>query len=277
MLGKLLKYELKAMGRIILPLYLVLILAAGLFAVNIKLNDKTQALSGFMNIISIITTILFVACIFVVVIVMFFLVVQRFYKNLLGQEGYLMFTLPVTTPQLIWSKLLVAIVWTLATGVILFLVAWLTLYQGTINTEFWKELASSLDLFPYLFSSVPKSQWATEVILGVAFAALSVISSFLMFYAAIAVGHSFSNHKVLLSVVFYIVFSVGRQILTFFANIYSAVTWINTESLNSVDPGVFAMNTTRTYTIGNLILSLAAAVLFYLLTRYFLKKKLNLQ
>ena len=53
MLGKLLKYELKAMGRIILPLYLVLILAAGLFAVNIKLNDKTQTLTGFMNILSI--------------------------------------------------------------------------------------------------------------------------------------------------------------------------------------------------------------------------------
>ena len=111
MLGKLLKYELKAMGRIILPLYLVLILAAGLFAVNIKLNDKTQTLSGFMNILSIITTILFVACIFVVVIVMIFLVVQRFYKNLLGQEGYLMFTLPASTLEHILSKMLSSMIW----------------------------------------------------------------------------------------------------------------------------------------------------------------------
>ena len=40
MLGKLLKYELKAMGRVLLPLYLVMIAACGLFALNIKLTEK---------------------------------------------------------------------------------------------------------------------------------------------------------------------------------------------------------------------------------------------
>ena len=275
MFRKLLKHELRATGRIMLPVYALMVISTALTNLFIFLAKRYD--SKVLNIFNGIFISIFIIALIAAAVMTLVMMIFRFYKNYMTDEGYLMFTLPVTTPQLIWSKLLVAIVWTLATGVISFLVAWLTLYLGTINTEFWKTLVSSLDLFPYLFSSVPKSQWVTEVILGVAFAALSVISSFLMFYAAIAVGHSFSNHKVLLSVVLYIVFSVGRQILTFFANIYSAATWINTESLNSVDPGVFAMNTTRTYTIGNLILSLAAAVLFYLLTRYFLKKKLNLQ
>ena len=38
MLGKLLKYEIRAMGRIMLPLYLVMIFIAGLFAVNMRMS-----------------------------------------------------------------------------------------------------------------------------------------------------------------------------------------------------------------------------------------------
>ena len=34
--------------------------------------------------------------------------IQRFYKGLLGQEGYLMFTLPVKNWQLVFSKALVS-------------------------------------------------------------------------------------------------------------------------------------------------------------------------
>ena len=42
-------------------------------------------------------------------------------------------------------------------------------------------------------------------------AILTVFSGFLMVYAAIALGHSFSNHKILLSVVFFIAFSLAMQ------------------------------------------------------------------
>ena len=41
--------------------------------------------------------------------------VIRFYKNMVSGEGYLTFTLPVTVPQLLISKLLVAFVWQLVT------------------------------------------------------------------------------------------------------------------------------------------------------------------
>ena len=40
---------------------------------------------------------------------------------------------------------------------------------------------------------------------------VSCLVSFLKFYAAISLGHSFSNHKVLLSVVFYIGFGIVTQ------------------------------------------------------------------
>lgn len=37
--------------------------------------------------------------------------VVRFRNNLMTDEGYLMFTLPVSVHQLLWSKLLVSMLW----------------------------------------------------------------------------------------------------------------------------------------------------------------------
>ena len=42
---------------------------------------------------------------------------QRFYQNLLGTRGYIMFTLPASVHQQVWSKLIVSAVWFIATGV----------------------------------------------------------------------------------------------------------------------------------------------------------------
>ena len=44
--------------------------------------------------------------------------IQRFYKSLLGDEGYLMFTLPVRPWQLITSKLIVSALWSIVSCVV---------------------------------------------------------------------------------------------------------------------------------------------------------------
>lgn len=53
-----------------------------------------------------------------IAVVTFLVVVQRFYKGLLGQEGYLMFTLPVPTWQLTLSKLVGATIMTILSGIV---------------------------------------------------------------------------------------------------------------------------------------------------------------
>ena len=110
MLGKLIKYEFKAMGRVMLPLYVVMIFLAGLLSFNLKtgMNDSAQSL---LQKFAIILAFLFFAAVMAVFVVMVIMVIQRFYKNLLGTEGYLMFTLPVSTWQHILSKALTAMIW----------------------------------------------------------------------------------------------------------------------------------------------------------------------
>ena len=63
-------------------------------------------------------------------------IIQRFTRNLLGREGYLMHTLPVTPAQLILSKLISSMVWLLCSILV---------------------IALSLGVFFYLAAKVRKS------------------------------------------------------------------------------------------------------------------------
>ena len=120
MLGKLLKYEFKATSRILLPLYGALLIFA--FIVKIFIGTKLDGvnmdfLGGIPAVVSIFTYGATMAAVFIVTI---FIIIQRFYKNLLGDEGYLMNTLPVSTTSNISSKLISAIIWSLVVFLLLY-------------------------------------------------------------------------------------------------------------------------------------------------------------
>ena len=66
--------------------------------------------------------------------------IQRFNKSLIGDEGYLMFTLPVTHTQLLNSKLIASLLWVVV---------------GTIVMGL-----ASLIIFVPVFLAVPDMDWA---------------------------------------------------------------------------------------------------------------------
>ena len=109
MLGKLMKYDLKSMLKTIVPLWLTVIALSVIFAIkywggaayNVDMGNDTVDLILFIILFS-------VALAIVVMNILF--IVQRFWNGLLKEEGYLMFTLPVTTRSLIMSKALSALV-----------------------------------------------------------------------------------------------------------------------------------------------------------------------
>ena len=111
MLGKLIKYEFRATGRICLPLFGALLLAACISRLFESLRFETPMVIG------IIVSIFLIVAVFVIVLIVTLI---RFYRNLLTNEGYLMFTLPVTVDSLIWSKLIVAFVWHILSLVVVF-------------------------------------------------------------------------------------------------------------------------------------------------------------
>lgn len=110
MLGKLIKYEFKATMRTFLPIYTAILVIASLDRLMygkdiIRYENKVGEGILFT---------LFISLIVITVVV----IVQRFKKNLLGDEGYLMFTLPVRTESLILSKIIVTIIWSIMSCIV---------------------------------------------------------------------------------------------------------------------------------------------------------------
>ena len=101
MLGKLIKYDLKALAKILAPLWGVLLVMGIIFGISIRSN-----LEGIGNTMIVFSLVVIVAVIVAIFVVNVIIVIQRFWKGLLQEEGYLMFTLPVTTRSLILSKVI---------------------------------------------------------------------------------------------------------------------------------------------------------------------------
>ena len=102
---------------------------------------------------------------------------------------------------------------------------------------------------------------------------VSCLVSFLKFYAAISLGHSFSNHKILLSVVFYIGFGIVTQTIgTIFASVGIQID-ISPDFWSSLP--VVQVFSSLAWAAAGVSALLGAA--YYVLTLLMLKKRLNLQ
>lgn len=135
MLSKLLKYEFRATGRIMLPVYALLLVTAGGTSVTGSLMGRYPE-STVLSIFRTLFMTLFAFTTFGVLLLTLVLMVYRFYKNLMTDEGYLMFTLPVTTGQLIWSKMIVSAVWLLATAAM----DVLSMFISVFDSAAWRDI-----------------------------------------------------------------------------------------------------------------------------------------
>ena len=162
MLRKLLKHEFRATGRIMLPMYLVLLATA----VGSNLSGRWMIDSRFsaVSILGVLIVTAFGFAIFGVLLMSFVLMIQRFYKNLLQDEGYLMFTLPVSVHQHIWSKLIVSAVWFITTVLAVIGASLIVAYQG----GFLREM---LDFLRYFFQGLQKLK-ITEALNGTVYLAM---------------------------------------------------------------------------------------------------------
>lgn len=113
MLTKLLKYEFKATARVMVPLYA---LAAFLACVaQMTLWEFAVESGNAPHGVSLLFLVAAAAAMGAAIAVTVVLMIQRFRSNLLGNEGHVMLTLPVSVHQHILSKLIVAVLWMMAT------------------------------------------------------------------------------------------------------------------------------------------------------------------
>lgn len=269
MLLRLLKHDLRATGRTLVLLYGILLALAGAMRVMMELIDSDVG-GLLVRIFFSVFDILYVVAYFAAIVGVFVVLVMRFYRNLLTDEGYLMFTLPVTTGQLIWSKLITSVFWVVVTGGVVYL-SELIVSRGT-DLEFVLE-GSRISSFTPDGLGISVGQYVELLALIVVMIVMIVASEYLRLYASMAMGQSSGRHKKLFGVLIYFGLSLAGVILFFvvLSNILNMENLVN-----------FMTDTTGFHiamrSLGAISLwACAFCVLYFVLTWLFLKKRLNLQ
>ena len=157
------------------------------------------------------------------------LMIQRYYKNLFTDEGYLTNVLPVSATDHILSKMLVFGAWSILNALsVLASFAFLLLPSAiryfTANTLlFYNKTMTFSDFLSYLWAQITCVADAAFSLIGITnhigMALFSIVGFFaslffgiLLFYAAISIGSLVSSHKILTAVLSYIGMTTVIQI-----------------------------------------------------------------
>lgn len=259
MLFKLLKYDFRAMWKSFAPIW-----GAALALALVNRLTLFQGLLG-RDIITNSNLLLFVF--FAVIIAMFVLsilfVVQRFSKGLLGNEGYLMHTLPVRPWELVASKLICGTVTWILSGIVAcmspFIMAplrlqWTEIFQYSL----WKDI----------FIGITKHPDVPVLILEFCLMVLSVIvQTIAAIYLAISISHLFPRFRRLAGGVAFI----GLYVLLL--NVYSRAfsAHLVQQLMDITTSNVYGSLLTAT------MIMLIPAGLFLAVVCWILEHKLNLE
>ena len=267
MLRKLLKHEFRSTSRIILPLFLVILVLS--FFVSIVVHNGENVTNPVLTALFVIITSAYGIALAAVFVVLLVLMINRFRTNLLGDEGYVMFTLPVSIHQLVWSKIIVSCAWCLLTLVVVgisgIIVAFDVSFIDQLR-ELWAELWRYLDVYYALNGTAILIEALILFFVGYA-------AGCLQFYAAMAVGHSFDRRKTLMSVLFFFGFQFVMQLIVsipMFSGSFEA--FMNTYFLTQG-----TMSSVHLFFGLSILFTLIYGAIFYVITTQMLQKRLNIE
>ena len=261
MLTKLISYELKSVARHFIPIYgLILAVSTilGLYFHTLPIVEWVGGIGGgllFGLLIAILVS-LYVA-LYVITIMM---IIKRFNSNLLGDEGYLMMTLPVSVETILHSKWISSLIWFIASAIV-------------SGLSFFLIISLSSDLgfsdFIDIVHEIPKVMNQVPV-MTILLAFANIFFGFLFFlflvYSCISVAHlaPFSKHKTIWAIVFYILVSNITGIVQMNITNNLGINEINTIALFNQ---VFQIQ---------LLFNVVGLAVCFLITQHILTKKLNL-
>ena len=271
MLGKLIHFEFKSTYK----LFLILIGAEFLLSLvlGMTINSNIQIISERMmynpyytnssSTFSFILVLMVVGVIFATFILIFGSSVQRFHKNPLSGQGYLMHTLPVTTWQLVLSKVIAYLIY-----VVLFVLAQIICLLGVaIGSGQFIDIIRSIDFY-----------WVERVIRGilnldflqVCLTYLFSASRFLLLiYLCYAMGNLFPEHRLLVGIATFVILGV---VIPSLLNLPSILVY-TFGAVSIMNAFYYGMN----YQTVTLLYTLIMNVVLFAATVYILHYHLNLE
>ncbi len=255
MVGKLLKYEFRAMIKQFSILWPLAIAIAVLGSFTNEYFDGLSEVALGIVFGGIMMAMMAVTAVFII---------GRYHNGLLKDEGYLMFTLPVTTTELIIAKFICAAI----TATVSITIGFLAIIIMTSDTT-----------LRYLFERVLKEFFEEmtheERMLffragGMAF--VKLVQSILLVYASISIGHLSLRYRTIISIVAFVVILNVEQIILSLIMDAMHLSGLNIVFFNNDE--ISAMNDITTVSS---VTWAVLAVAYFFISKIILSKKLNLE
>lgn len=276
MLTKLLKYEVRATARMLLPLYAGTVLAWGAAQVFVLLCGRLHLGGMLLSIVQILLLLVFWLTLLAAGLMTVFVNVRQFYR-LLGEEGYFLIPLPASAAQHMAAKLICGTGWTGAFFLFLSLLNELTTGSG---------IAGAGEVSAYYFAGEPLSAGAERLLNagGLGVVALAIVCGYLFTYLCIIIGGHWPRQRALASVLSYFGLLFAGQTMFFIVTVAllnndrmatAIVNWFmrfagNAQRVDALVPMLWA------------ILGIAAAALaatggiLWAIDHHFVSKRLNI-
>jgi hypothetical protein len=195
MLSKLIKYDIRSTWRDFAGVYLSILL--GVLILPPLFNHFNNA---FVNTIAgFIATGIVIATIVVMIVTLF----KIFNRNVLSKEGYLTMTLPVTSTQIVVSKLLVSTMWIVFTGIVS--IIGICIFVLNMNAAPLAEISAALQKI----MSMIDSRGVLAIILMVIAMIASAVKEIAKLFLACSIAHlkQLNRFRVPAGILSYFVFS----------------------------------------------------------------------
>ena len=271
MFGKLLKYDFRSMLK---QFAFIWPAALALAVINRFTLSGLESTSATGETVAAVAIMVFVAIMIAMFVITLIFVIQRFYKGLLGDEGYLMHTLPVRPWALIGSKLVCAVVLTVA-SILVAIAAILIIVSPVID------LGEFFHVIRWLWDAICGGKNAANAFLAcvefLLLLLLGMAEGYLMLYLAMAIGHLFNKGRAAMSVAAYIgIHVVVSVLLSFTNNVFGDMLYNFFDNLFWGKHDYPWQAVHMSLWISILVVAVGGAAYFFL-TEYILRKKLNLE
>lgn len=270
MLGKLLKHDFKALFRNYGLLFIALFGVTFLYKLYLLL-PRNIVLEFTNSLMGVLYVVVILGCLFGTVVIN----IVRFYKNLVTDEGYLTFTLPVSSKQIIASKLISTLVMDVLMAVAVLLSTLVLRSNLPVLAEMYQSIEEALHQI------ANSAEWRTLAVSVVGYSTLACIYTQMGAFTAVAIGQTNRTHKIAAGVgayalIYFITQCVMGVVALLWAlqfHLYNTNIVITNFEVTPIEllhaaSGLF-------FIVGAVVVVLGVACFF--LTDYLFAKKLNLE
>ena len=281
MLGKLFKYDMKSLSRIMWLFTIIIIPVSVLGAVAMRLTN-TDLFSYESN--RLIGTMLsqglyaFVIMAFLAVVgygvLTMIMIMRMYYTSFFTDQGYLTFTLPVKQRDLLLSKFFAGTLWLCISGIVcvacvFIMILFGTAQNGLVNLEVFDFFRNA---FEYANSIAGVGGLLIEFCIQIIVMIPYIV---LLLFTALTLGSVVAKkHKILASVGFYFAITTAVSIVR---NVISAVLMVSAlDATSERDLERVILSRGHISAIAYILLLVGLGVLFFFVNKRLITKKLNL-